>query len=389
MAQFHKMKAMDRRPSGPEGGRRSSTRSDRPRRSLVSEPDTSSSRRSLKQTDGGRPSLARVDPARRSLTRPPLASTRRSLTPPDRTDQPYLTSPSDEKVSHISQLDQMPSIDARRSLSLTPPNDSSRPSLLRAESSSRLLRNPSGRFSRLPSRENSGEINTNEVNSALLPTSNSHLHLKNHRPTHINLSSTTTESASSFFVMITGHIESAKSNTSSCVSEQLYLRYALSYGPDWEIVHGVSMGLSQIGRQNLLSNINDNSYGGGGNVIAFNFPIEVSFQSTNPSGWPRLALSIYGFDFMGRDVLRGYASLMLPVTPGRHITYLKTYRPVSGSKLVQFVNWLMGTTPEYHDSKMSTRGEGRAVTRVVSADTTVKVNLHVTMKDLASFGYAS
>lgn len=120
----------------------------------------------------------------------------------------------------------------------------------------------------------------------------------------------------------------------------------------------------------------------------WNFPIEISFQSTNPQGWPRLALSVYGFDFLGRDVLRGYASLLLPVFPGRHTRYLKTYRPVSGSKFTQCANWLMGTSPEFFDPKFTTQGEGRAVTRVVSGDHEVKVNLTVTVKDMAALDYA-
>ena len=143
------------------------------------------------------------------------------------------------------------------------------------------------------------------------------------------------------------------------------------------------MGLSQIGRQGVLNGNNDD------NVIVWNFPLEISFQSTNPHGWPRLALSIYGFDFMGRDVVKGYASMLLPITPGRHTKYLTTYRPVSGSKFVSFVNWIMGTPPEYFDSKMTTKGEGRAVTRVVGGENTVKVSLAVTIKDLSAFGYVS
>ena len=169
--------------------------------------------------------------------------------------------------------------------------------------------------------------------------------------------------------MITGHIESAET-ADAPINDHLYCRYSFSYGPDWEVVHGVSMGLSQIGRRGLTAYSQN-----GGNVIVWNFPIEISFQSTNPQGWPRIVLSIYGYDFLGRDVLRGYASLLLPVHPGRHTKYLKTYRPVSGSPLTQFVNWLMGTSPEYYDSKMVTRGEGRSVTRVVSGDRTVKVNV--------------
>ncbi|KAL3791445.1 hypothetical protein HJC23_011501 [Cyclotella cryptica] len=232
--------------------------------------------------------------------------------------------------------------------------------------------------------------------------SNNHLHLKNYRPplhrsesldgittttlVSSNAAPGTNQStpSSSFFVLVTGNIESA---TSTSTSERLYCRYTFSYGPDWEVVHGVSMGLSQIGRRSMF-NLGSND--DGCNAIVWNFPIEISFQSTNPYGWPRMALSIYGFDFLGRDVIRGYTSLLLPINPGRHVKHLKTFRPVSGGKCQQFLNWLMGTNPEYYDSKTVTRGEGRGVTRVVSEDgMVVKVNLFVTRKEFQSFGYSS
>jgi len=44
---------------------------------------------------------------------------------------------------------------------------------------------------------------------------------------------------------------------------------------------------------------------------------------------------------------------------------------------------------EYYDSKMVTNGDGRSVTRVISSDRTIKINLMVTMKDFATFGYVS
>ncbi|KAL7553618.1 hypothetical protein ACHAWF_016922 [Thalassiosira exigua] len=318
---------------------------------------------------------------------------------------------------------------AHSSRSLTSPSDGSvvraetfaspdggRPSLpLRSVSSSRLLRSPSGRLSQLRrtssiregvlsrdsrptresalsresvlSRESSGDASEGGVGggggggSQFLSPSDGHLQLR--PPDRTTSSTTSSQSSSSFFVMITGHIEAAKSTCYSW-NDRLYCRYAFSHGPDWEVVHGVSMGLSQVGRPGLQAANDD-----GSDVVVWNFPIEISFRSTNPHGWPRLALSVYGFDFLGRDVLRGYASLLLPPTPGRHAKYLTTYRPVSGSAFVQFANWLMGTNPEYYDSKMSTRGEGRAVTRVAGGDRIVKVQLTVTLKDFPAFGYSA
>ena len=285
-----------------------------------------------------------------------------------------------------------------------------------AESSSNLLKSTSERlpasFSReLRSKPNSvGDRNNSDLGLQMnyhrsstssdvgLSSSNGHLHMNNHRPSSTSTRSSqyhasSSSQASTFFVMITGQIESAISSTTS-LNDQLYCRYSFSYGPDWEVVHGVSMGLSQIGRRGMmLCNSGGAAFGGGhddcGNAIVWNFPIEISFQSTNPHGWPRLVVSVYGMDFMGRDVVRGYASLLLPPRPGAHTRYLRIYRPVSGSAFGQILNWLMGTSPEYYDSKMVARGEGRAVTRVVSDDRAVKVNLMVTVKDLPTFGYAS
>ncbi|KAL9178402.1 hypothetical protein ACHAXT_000049 [Thalassiosira profunda] len=291
-----------------------------------------------------------------------------------------------------------------------------RPPLLRSHSS-RVARSPSGRLGRpdaaspnrhaFSSPDGDGRSPLRSPSSRLLRSSsstkeilrdapgsrdkdgsgeisegNAHLQLKNYRPLHHPGPASEPQSAT-FFVMVTGQIESAKSSSPS-LNDHLYCRYSFSSGPDWEVVHGVSMGLSQVGRQGLATNSTDD----GGNVVVWNFPIEISFQSTNPQGWPRLALSVYGFDFLGRDVIRGYSSLLLPVFPGRHTRYLKTYRPVSGSKFTQCANWLMGTSPEFFDPKFTTRGEGRAVTRVASGDHEVKVNLTVTVKDMAALDYA-
>jgi len=228
-----------------------------------------------------------------------------------------------------------------------------RPSLLRAESSSKLLNRSPGSSSRLlhsssasfrtRTRENDAEESKSNTEQPSLSTTNddannSHLQLQSYRPKSLK----SIPQSTSFFLMVTGHIESASSHSSTCLNDKLYCRYSYSYGSeDWKVVHGVSHGHSQIATQGVVSSNDDE----GGNVIVWNFPIEISFQSTNPQGWPRLALSIYGLDFAGRDVLRGYASMLIPVSPGRHTKYLKTYRPVSGSKLVQFVNWLFGTNP--------------------------------------------
>lgn len=50
---------------------------------------------------------------------------------------------------------------------------------------------------------------------------------------------------------------------------------------------------------------------------AWNFPLDIAFRSTNAFGWPKLTLAVYGPDWFGRDVVRGYGWAHLPMTPGK------------------------------------------------------------------------
>jgi B9 domain-containing protein 1 len=192
----------------------------------------------------------------------------------------------------------------------------------------------------------------------------------------MNRASKTAGSESSFYLMANGQVESA---VFSGGIDNLYCRYAMSFGNDWGVIHGVDSGLSQIARMDQGSQ--DQS-------VTWNFPIDVTFKATNAFGWPRLALSIYGVDGMGRDVVRGYGSMLLPTTPGRHVRYVHTYTPLSSSILQRFMAWMSGTHPEFFDSKFVTQGEGREVTRVKNTGV-VKVTVNVMTKGMESFGYSS
>ena len=161
--------------------------------------------------------------------------------------------------------------------------------------------------------------------------------------------------------------------------DNLYVRYTFSFGNDWGVIHGVDSGLSQIARKD--SGSQDQS-------VTWNFPVDCTFKATNAYGWPRLALSVYGVDGMGRDVVRGYGSLLLPTTPGHHTRYVQMYTPISSSIIQRFMAWMSGTHPEFFDSKFVAQGEGREVTRVMNTGV-VKVTLSVMTKGMEGFGYNS
>ncbi|KAK1943484.1 B9 domain-containing protein 1 [Phytophthora citrophthora] len=155
----------------------------------------------------------------------------------------------------------------------------------------------------------------------------------------------------------------------------IYCRYTITYGVDWRVLHGAENGLSQIA---YVANNEDE--------ILLNFPIDVSFKSTNPFGWPRLVLSLYGLDAFGRDVVRGYGTVAFPITPGCSVREVPLFRPMSSSLVQQFVAWLTGSPPEYFDSKFIAQSDSREVTRVTSAGK-VRVILNVATHGMKQHGY--
>jgi len=73
-----------------------------------------------------------------------------------------------------------------------------------------------------------------------------------------------------FLVSVVGQIE--KGHFSNY--DNMYCKYAFVYGPDWEIVTGIEEGISQIAQKSQDER----------QQVVWNFPLDVSFKSTNPHG---------------------------------------------------------------------------------------------------------
>lgn len=141
------------------------------------------------------------------------------------------------------------------------------------------------------------------------------------------------ELESSFIVQCVGQVKSGNLEN----NDYLYCRYFITYGDDWDILGGLDNGLSQIACHNHLSVDGE---------VVWNFPLDISFKSTNIHGWPRIAVGVYGIDFFGRDVIRGYGSALVPMQSGTHQVRVEMYRPIANSVLNQFASWIMGNPPE-------------------------------------------
>jgi hypothetical protein len=91
-----------------------------------------------------------------------------------------------------------------------------------------------------------------------------------------------------------------------------------------------------------------------------NFPLDIMFKSTNPHGWPRLVVSIFTQDMLGRFVVVGYGSVLIPTVPGRYTRYIRCFTPVSSTLLQAFLGWITGNAPEVGTAAAATRHGLRA-----------------------------
>ena len=127
-------------------------------------------------------------------------------------------------------------------------------------------------------------------------------------------------------------------------------------------MQGMDHGFSQVALKGSSSDAS----------VVWNLPLDATFKSTNPQGWPRLVVSVYcqararGVslstlslpprvtfarrrplqDLLGRYVVRGYGSTLLPTVPGRYIRYIRCFTPLASTLLQSFLGWLTGSTPE-------------------------------------------
>ncbi|CAF3088160.1 unnamed protein product [Rotaria sp. Silwood2] len=153
--------------------------------------------------------------------------------------------------------------------------------------------------------------------------------------------------STSFLVFVNGAIENAEVND----FDDLYLRFSYVIGKDWKICSGLEEGTTQIAHKSVQI----------GSKIVFNFPLEATFRSTNPFGWPQLVISGYGLDVFGNDIVRGYGTTHIPISPGRHRIRIPLFVPRSSSRFQQLLAWFFGRRPEFIDPKVIAFNAGREI----------------------------
>ena len=199
--------------------------------------------------------------------------------------------------------------------------------------------------------------------------------------------------SSIFSVGVTGMIEKVFFPSFNHV----YCKFNYSYGSDWSVVAGVEEGVTQIGKKAIFASASPSSSNqticsttcpsDPRQIIVWNHPLDITFCSSNPFGWPQLVLAVYGLDAFGHDVIRGYGAVHIPPIPGYHGNIsVPVFVPEASSLLTKFKGWLTGNRPEFVDPKVAAQGEGRGVLSVQSTGF-VYLNLNIILKDFSQQGY--
>eukprot|EP00656_Telonema_subtile_P057912 TRINITY_DN964_c0_g1_i2.p1 TRINITY_DN964_c0_g1~~TRINITY_DN964_c0_g1_i2.p1 ORF type:complete len:165 (-),score=18.19 TRINITY_DN964_c0_g1_i2:405-899(-) len=153
------------------------------------------------------------------------------------------------------------------------------------------------------------------------------------------------KAATSFTVFCSGQIECCE----MVGKDNLYCRYVIVAGRDWECIEGQTEGISQISQKGNGQNRN----------AVWNFPIDVVYNSTNAFGWPQLILSVSYINSSGKDTICGYGRMHLPVSPGRYNKRMHLFTPMASSWVQGLASWFSGTPPEFVNFKFLSEGEGR------------------------------
>ncbi|XP_067635705.1 B9 domain-containing protein 1 [Eurosta solidaginis] len=154
-------------------------------------------------------------------------------------------------------------------------------------------------------------------------------------------SPTTPTTASCFNVFFTGQIEALDFPLGPNAPE-VFCRYEVISGPDWKLVSGLQKGITQTA---------SNKSGYFKDKIFLNFPLEWTYKSTTPFGWPQLIICVYGKTRWGAETGLGYSRINLPVfcSQANETISAPIIIPRNTNMVSELASWITGRNPELKD----------------------------------------
>jgi hypothetical protein len=153
------------------------------------------------------------------------------------------------------------------------------------------------------------------------------------------------------------------------------MKYDIVAGENWDLVEGDLTGTSQGGCLNLNK----------GETIVWNMSFNAMYRTLDIHGWPKLVMSFTGPDSFGTEIVKGYATCSIPVSPGSHDIHCHIFRPVQP----KYLGLVLGSQKVEKDKEVDVKaiamGRGREVSTVEHMGT-LRVSVDVSHKNFKKFG---
>ena len=119
--------------------------------------------------------------------------------------------------------------------------------------------------------------------------------------------------------------------------EFINIKFDLILDGDWKLLSGAPTGITHCATPGNCK----------GQAAVFNFIERFAIATTNLQNFPQIILTVYGIDFLGRPVVKGYGIFLLPCCEGKKTQRVRLFRPVPSSWLVSIFGKINGKNPEY------------------------------------------
>ncbi|KAL0207519.1 hypothetical protein P9112_012147 [Eukaryota sp. TZLM1-RC] len=168
-----------------------------------------------------------------------------------------------------------------------------------------------------------------------------------------------------FALSISGQILTGTIHT----HDHLTVKYEWHYNKShWTYVCGQTDGISHCCTKSPSPD--------GISTATWSLPLNLTLSSSNIHGWPRLVLTIYAKDWLGRDVVMGYGSVIVPLKHGPSFIQCPIYRPEATSMLEGLICWASGSLPHFADPLLPAKNDHRDLVRTCSSGFVgIKVNI--------------
>ena len=91
-----------------------------------------------------------------------------------------------------------------------------------------------------------------------------------------------------------------------------------------------------------------------------------------PTGWPQMVLYCIGKSSTGKEFIKAYGSVHIPISPGHHKLKIRMYCPIETKGIWEYFGWQKeteGLSTLMENPKAVANPDGREVSRVMATGT--------------------